>query len=248
MTQETLLSEDNNEEVSLKWEDAVGEGKRWKDQETLLKAKLDSDSYIKTLEKRLDDSRDMYNKVREENMAQAKLQELIDQLERKQLTSNEDTHNVNEGKPAIRPEEIEGIFDKRFNDQIQRYEQDKRQRSNLNTVKAELTKRYGDNYQTAVREQLSELGITSEDLDNMAKRSPALVMRTLGLDRQKEKDIQMPRSSGAFKPKVEQKHKPMSYYQDLKKTNPRAYLDPKISIQMDRDSQALGESFFDVPE
>lgn len=247
MTQETLLSDDQPEEVG-KWEDMVGEGKRWKDQDTLLKAKLDSDSYIKTLEKRLDDSRDMYNKVREENMAQAKLQELIDQLEQKQLTSNENTHNVNEDKPAIRPEEIESIFDKRFNDQIQRYEQDKRQRSNLSTVKAELTKRYGDNYQTAVREQLSELGITSEDLDNMAKRSPALVMRTLGLDRQKEQDVQMPRSSGMFKPKVEQKHKPLSYYHELKKSNPRLYLDPKIAIQMDRDSQALGEAFFDVPE
>jgi hypothetical protein len=34
-----------------------------------------------------------------------------------------------------------------------------------------------------------------------------------------------------------------AYYQELKKTNPKLYLDPKISVQMDKDAIALGDAF-----
>jgi len=245
---ETLLDNSEQEEqpVNAKFEDMVGEGKRWKDQEALLKGKLESDTYVKVLEKRLDDFREMILKQKEESQAQEQLKVLIDRLESKQKLSSDETNDAND-KPAIKPEEIESIFDKRFEDQIRRYEVSKRQLDNLNNVKAKLTEKFGTNYQTVIRDQIKELGITAEDLDGMAKRSPALVFRTLGLDQQRDiVDIAPPRSSNTFKPKIEAKYKPLSYYHELKKTNPQLYLDRNIALQMDRDAQALGEAFFDV--
>jgi hypothetical protein len=50
--------------------------------------------------------------------------------------------------------------------------------------------------------------------------------------------------SDSFAPKSDKRT--YSYYENMRKTNPNLYLDPKISIQMDKDAQALGEAFFDV--
>lgn len=36
-----------------------------------------------------------------------------------------------------------------------------------------------------------------------------------------------------------------SYYKQLKKDNPKIYLDPKFAVQMHNDAQALGEAYFD---
>jgi hypothetical protein len=45
---------------------------------------------------------------------------------------------------------------------------------------------------------------------------------------------------------AEQQKKTLSYYLELKKTNPKLYLDPKMAIEMDRSAQYLGEAFFDT--
>jgi hypothetical protein len=41
----------------------------------------------------------------------------------------------------------------------------------------------------------------------------------------------------------EQNQRTWAYYQELKKTNPKLYLDPKIAAQMDKDAIALGDAF-----
>jgi hypothetical protein len=45
-----------------------------------------------------------------------------------------------------------------------------------------------------------------------------------------------------------QKARTYSYYQELRKTNPIAYLDRKTALQMEKDSQALGDAFFDTED
>jgi hypothetical protein len=44
---------------------------------------------------------------------------------------------------------------------------------------------------------------------------------------------------------IEEPKRTFSYYQKMKETKPKLYLDPKISRQMEKDSQTLGASFFD---
>lgn len=43
---------------------------------------------------------------------------------------------------------------------------------------------------------------------------------------------------------AEQRKRTWDHYAELKKTNPKLYLDPKISKQMHDDALALGEGFF----
>jgi hypothetical protein len=46
----------------------------------------------------------------------------------------------------------------------------------------------------------------------------------------------------------QQQKRTLSYYAELKKKDPKIYLDPKIALQMEKDSQALGPAFFDGDE
>jgi len=58
----------------------VGEGKKFKTQEDLARGKAESDAYIKILEKRSDELRNDYLKLRDDYSSRAKLEEVVDQL------------------------------------------------------------------------------------------------------------------------------------------------------------------------
>src|SRR5882762_396010 len=60
------------DEIAAKWKD--------KPLEELLKAKIDSDLYIKTIERQKDEMRDDLLKTREELLTKAKFEDYIDQM------------------------------------------------------------------------------------------------------------------------------------------------------------------------
>ena len=70
-------------------------------------------------------------------------------------------------------------------------------------------------------------------------------MKTLELDSQPAQQApNLPRTQArpsTFAPTSQKRD--WNYYQQLKKENPRAYLDPKIAIQMHDDAIALGDDF-----
>lgn len=254
MTQETLLDSSNPESVVDDNTDYlnvyVGEGKKYKTPQDLAKAYFHAESALNNREQRLDELREDFLKMREESMSRATLEELLTKFRNQPLASNEQPPVNEVVQPTLKPEDIKSLLAEELPKHIGAYELQRRRDDNFNVVKAKLTERYGTNYRSQVQDQLSALGISVEQLDEMARNNPALVSRVLGLDAQPRQtdNTQLPRSSVTFRPKVESKHKPMSYYQNLRKQNPKAYYDPKIAIQMDIDSQALGEQFFDTPE
>lgn len=218
---------------------------KWKDKpaEELLKAKVDSDLYIKTLEARVDDIRSSYLKQQEELQTRANLQALIDQLSEKQAL-NSDTQHANLDAPKFDPKELETLVDTK----IKANKTAETEQHNYNSIKDKLIERYGPNYQTRLEEQMSELGLTAEDLNLMARQRPRVLAKSLGLDTlpQKENFQSPPRSAqrnDSFAPKGQTK-RDWNYYQELKKTSPRMYLDPKIAVQMHNDAIEQGESFY----
>lgn len=226
-------------------EELVGPDKKFKTIEELARGKMESDTYIKTIEKRSDDLRGEYLKMRDEATAKAKLQDLIDQLETKRLTSN-DTPQVNEvqREPEYDPEQIATLV----SDKIKEHELTKKQTDNFNQVMDKLKDSYGVNYQNILRDQMNTLGLTAEDIDALARKSPAAFFRTLGLDKpaQTENFNAPPRSNqrrDTFAPRTEKRT--WTYYQNLKATDPKKYFDPKTTVQMHQDYAALGDSFED---
>lgn len=220
---------------------------KWKDKspEEVLKAKIDADLHIKTLEREKAEMYEMYKSQREELLAKAKFEEYIDQLRNPPVTPVT-TPPVNSDQPKpYDPNEIKELL----RGELSVYETQKREQENFGKVQSKLRERFGDNYSTVLEDQRATLGLSAEQVNALAKSSPEAFFRMFGLNENTRMDYQTPprntQRNDSFAPKVVRRD--WAYYQNLKKTNPMLYLDPKISAQMERDAQELG-SAFGLPE
>lgn len=246
---QTLLNVDVEDQLQIDpnknyLEELVGEGRKFKSPEELAKGKYESDLYVDHLKKRLDEMREDYIRLDTDYKSRAKLEELIDQLKgNQQLASNENNHStVNEVKPAVDFKEVESLVSSK----IMEHESNKREQENFNSVKVKLKERYGDNYQFFLKQQMESLGLKEDFVNDLAKKHPQVLFRTLGLDQpvQKETFDAPMRSTNRFAPTTPQK-RTWSYYDKMRKEQPKLYYDPKTQVQMHKDATSLGDEFKD---
>jgi hypothetical protein len=241
----SLFEDKNNDQTPQNYfEQLVGEGKKFKDQEALAKSKWEADRHIDQVHKEQAELRADYLKLREEHMAQAKLQELVDQLKQAQQHSSSNNPPANNDvKPGIKPEEIESLLDKKLSER----EIARRQEENFNIVRNKLQEKHGDNSSSFLQEQMNKLGLSKEDLDEMARKHPQVFIQTLGLnDTAPPRDpFQAPTRPSVrndnFKPNI--KRRDWAYYQELKNTDPKTYWKPETQNQMHLDAAVLGNAF-----
>lgn len=225
-------------------EDLVGEDKKFKDVKALAKGKAYSDAHIAILEKRFDALSEDYLKLKEQNDAGAKLQDLLDKLEKQQLPSRDLTpNNSNEDtKPKLGLDEVESLVSSK----ILQHEQTQREAENYRRVETKLLEQYGSDYKNVLRRKAKDLSISDDEVNSMARKNPTLFLKTFDLEAKHGTTFQAPpKSDISFTPKPAEK-RTWSYYLKMKEKDPKAWLDKKIAIQMEKDSQALGREFFDV--
>jgi len=223
------------EEILNKWKD--------KSQEELLKKAVAADLHIDALEREKAELRQMYAEQREELLAKAKLEEYIDRIQKLPQDNQVATPPAKEVEvPKFDPNE----FKKLASETYLELENKKRSEENFSKVQSKLRERYGDNFSTVLKDQQSLLGLSDTDVNNLAQKSPEAFFRVMGLNESTPKEsYSAPPRPGQrvdnFAPKVERRD--WNYYQNLKKTNPMLYLDPKISRQMEQDALQLGDAF-----
>jgi hypothetical protein len=227
-------------------EELVGEGKKFKDVQALARGKAEADTYVEILKRSNDEIRDQLLKTQSDASARANLEDLIKDL-RKPDSEITPPANEDESKaPSLRPDEIEQMVQA----QIEKREIARRQQDNFNSVQAKLRERFGDNTQRVLEEQRKNLNLSVEQVNTIAKDSPAAFLRLMGLDQtQREDTFQSPprsqQRSDSFAPKGPEK-RTWSYYKALQKKNPDIFRDPKTNVQMQKDAMELREAFFDT--
>lgn len=224
---------------------------KWKDKpaDELLNAKAESDLYIKSLTTRLDDLKADYLRLREEHQTSAQLKDLVDRLEKERSGIQQNTtileKPLDTTVPSIKPEDIT----KMISDEISRNRTLEKQTENFANVQRKLREQFGDNYHPAYKQRLETLGLTQEFADDLARNHPAVFFKTFELDATRSNNFQAPPKTAqrptSFAPKAQKRD--WNYYQELKKNDPRMYLDPKIAVQMHNDMMELG-SEFGMPE
>lgn len=219
---------------------------KWKDKpiEELLKAKVDADLYVRTLERQKDEMRDDLLKTREELLAKAKFEELIDRFENAPRDLQVAPPKANEESQKFDLKDIESLFDTRLK-QAKVFELET---ANMTLVQNKLQERFGEKSVDVLKEQQSTLGLSDDDVRMLAKKSPEAFFRMMGLNDQRQTEsFQTPPKSAQrndnFSPRGATK-RDYAYYQELKKTQPKLYLDPKIAVQMHNDVMEMGESAF----
>lgn len=239
----TLLTDaDNNVEVDPTiLAELVDEAK--KDPEGFARRKYNSDTYIKTIERNQDMLRQDFLKAKEEIAARAALSQIaaLEQADRLKAPLDNLTPPV---KEAPQPTQLD--IESLVSSKILESETKKKHAENYDLVKRTLREKLGPNYQAHLTEQIEALGLTDDFVTDLAKKHPTVLFKTLGLDQAKQVETYQapPRNSSTFTPKGAQK-RTWTYYQEMRKTKPNLFYDPKINIQMQKDHQALGNEFED---
>jgi hypothetical protein len=119
---------------------------------------------------------------------------------------------------------------------------------NFNEVKSKLTERFGNNYPNVIKSQLEEIDMSNEEFNDMARRNPKLLYRTLKIDEPRQSEnFQAPpqsqRRSDSFSPQVTKRN--WAYYEKMRSENVNLYYDPKTQVQMHKDAQELKDAFYD---
>lgn len=225
----------------------VGENKKFKDEKALAKGKYEADLYVKTLEGRLDEMRRDYEEARKQNMAGARLEELIDRLNKSSNSNSETNPPAKEDEntpPTTKPEDIEQIVLTK----LQEAKIKEREDSNYESVQAKLRERFGHNAANVLEQQRQTLGLSVDDTKALARKSPAAFFRLMQLDQAPRQDgFQSPPRTQIrndnFLPNVQKRT--WSWYQDIKKKDRALYYAPKTIAQMHRDHAELGKEFED---
>lgn len=223
----------------------VGEGKKFKTPQDMARGKAEADVFIETLTREKDELRNEYLKVKEESDKRAKLEDLIDRLSKSQQpASSEHTPANVDNQPKFDPTQLESLVANEY----QKNKKLEKEQANFRMVQDKLKERYGDNYPTVLQNQMEDLGLSADQINNLARTAPKAFFNTLELNDVKKDGFQTPvgssQRSNAFQGKGQQK-RTWAYYQELKQKNPNLFLDPKTNLQMDKDHQELGTAFED---
>jgi hypothetical protein len=165
MTENLFDAPQTTDDVSLRDELT----NKWKDKpaDELLKAKVESDLYIKTLERQKDELRTDYLKQRDELLAKAKFEELLDRFEKAPREPNLQVAPplANEVEPKYDPKQIESLVLSKINEtKIAEKETD-----NFNKVQSKLTERFGNNSLQFLRNNRVHLDCLTTDVNALAR-------------------------------------------------------------------------------
>ena len=217
---------------------------KYKSEEEMYKAmafgKFEADRTIEIRNRTEDQLREDYKKLREEYNAGLSLKEIRDQIA-----------SLKEQQTPVTPQGIEqqSVFDETkamtmVQQALQQAKASETAESNQRMVESKLQEAYGPDYKRALKQKVSELGLTEDFVNGLARSHPKVLFKTLELDQVGEKFMSPPTSTHRVDPKSGAK-RTWSYYDKMRKEDPDRYNDPKTKTQMVEDYRVLGEAFED---
>lgn len=226
-------------------EDLVGEGKKFKSPEDLARGKAEADLYIEHMKARMDELRQDHTKLRDEYNAGPKLKEVLDQY----------VQDLKQSQVAVQPTGQEDksipLDENKISDIVRQHiaatKQLEAEENNARSVESRLQEAYGPNYKQLVSQQISQLGLSVDFFNDLARKHPAVLYRTLGLEGQRQQEVFQtpPTSTHRSDPFGTSPKRTWSYYQQIRKTDPARYRNPKTQDQMFKDAMELGDAFQD---
>lgn len=219
-------------------EEFVGESKKYKTPKELAYAKAHADATIEQLKTE-------QNELRSELQTRLNLEKFLDQLKtsvpQRSNDDSQDHRETDQDKSVMSPEDLERLVVTKLN----QLESQKSATQNIDVVRNKLREVYGPNYAQKLKSQAVELGMTEQELQAVAARSPNAAFKLLGLDtkRTTEDFTSPPRSQVMSLPRGEKRG--FNYYEDIRKKNVHEYFSPKIQNEMFEARKQMGaESFY----
>lgn len=213
--------------------------------QAIAKGKWHADATLEHRNQSYDELRNDWKQLREEYNAGPKIKEYLDQLVAQ--TQHKEPSVIDVNTPVYDPAEVEKLLEAKMDAKLKQREIERKQEQNYRMVESKLTEHFGPNYQSALKQQVDQLGLDKDFVNTLAKDHPEVLFRTLGIGlKQSDNTFQSPMQStqrrDQFAPTQKRTN---SYYQKMRKDNPDLYRSPKIQTQMMQDAIALGDDFKD---
>lgn len=111
-----------------------------------------------------------------------------------------------------------------------------------------LRENFGQNYVAHLQKTAETLGMSTDEMNALAARSPAAFLKLVGAERKPAADnLNPPPSTVSLQPRTEvSAGRTRSYYQKLMKTDKARFLSPQVQNEMHEQATRMGEAFFDV--
>lgn len=224
-----------------KFEDLVGEGKKYKTNEDAAKALIEKDNFITRLQSEQDELR----KELSTRPTVDRSQEILDRLE---ALNKKEPVAERQPEPLV-PErtEVKGLSLSDIDRVLTEREQKKTAQANIDKVKAVLQAKYGDQWNAQLKSTAEKLQVGAQFLDGIAAQSPEAFFRLIGED--KPETLFTPPASSVspgFTPSAGGP-RTKSYYEKLKATDRNKYFSAEVRAQQYKDAMLLGAAYEDLP-
>lgn len=214
----------------------VGPGKKYADVGTALKALYHSQNHIERLEQNNSD-------LRSEIKTRMTIEEFLDKMKNPQdNTANEEElpepGNNAPSADALTPEKVLELV---------RNERGKEARAaNAKSVKDALIAKYGSDYVNALRVKTEQLGLSADDINEMSQTKPKAILALLGVEERTVVPSAAPPRNGMQQSNLPQdaNRRNYAYYQKMFKEQPKRYMSSEVQLEMDREAQRQGSSFY----
>ncbi|MAZ33825.1 MAG: hypothetical protein Tp178MES00d2C33159091_39 [Prokaryotic dsDNA virus sp.] len=237
-SKDPIEENENNNEITLSFEDLVGEGKKYANPDELAKAYANADGFIQTSKA-------------EKARLEAENKVLKDLAEARKKSNSEEQPRGQEPDPAgQRPNEDDNKEDlsAKIAEMMNERDTQKKFTDNVNSVSEKLANHYGSGAkaQKALQDKAAELKVDVSWLMDMAGRSPEALYRTVGLD---SKSFSSPNASSgdvntaALNRNANRRN--FKYYEELRKADSRAYYSPHVQRELMKDAREQGAKFYE---
>lgn len=239
--EETLI--DDNQPDNINVDDLVGEGKKFKDLNALAKAKIESDRFIERLKRETAE-------IRKDLNERLSVEDLLKKMQTTTTSGSQGDTNQSRGNETDTSQDKFDIskIDELLENKLRQRTQAESASQNLKLVKESLEEHFGSSaFGYEVKKALSEVGLTVDEANAMAKTKPQAFLKLVGVGVKQPVDTSgsIPRTRVNSQPtSTSSNTRNNSFYENIRKSDPKTYWSAKTQSQLHKDAIALGERFF----
>lgn len=236
------------------FETLVGEGKKFKTPQDLAKGKLESDKFIRDLERQISEMKEDLDKS-------SKIEELLELARSQQKDkaaqsppSGNENREDNDGGTGDPNDTSSGLTDERLKalieSQLSTVETARSRQNNLKEVDAILEEKFGETAKSFLKTKSSEIGMSIDELKDLASRNPKAFFQLTGVtvggvpNRNQSVTVGSSRSDGTAVYGGKSENRDFAYYQKLRKENKKQYYNSATQAQMYKDVKEIPKEIF----
>ena len=229
------------EEVTF--ETLVGDGKKYKTPDEIVKAKVHADKHITTLESELAE-------LRTELAARVSVEEMLEKIQTPAPVQQQQPTREMPTTPRQEPgssEEPKVDLQSEVQKLLKQEKEKDRRDANIKAAREGLKERFGADYNAKVKQIASDLEVSEDYLTSVAASSPngflKLIDSVAPKDDNRPTTPPNPQYNPTRVPSIDKKN--AAYYRELKKSDPTAYFSKKTQKEMHDQALKMGPAFYE---